>query len=193
MAYVQHLRVLRQFEFVLPCPQVKLSVPTWVPSIITGITSSVTSFKSLPNNKNAMFDVSVAGPLAGMIASLSAIGLGSQLTVTSDMSLFPALPLEILRQSTLGGGIIESVLGSGALSIPEGAIGSMAVASMTIPLHPVAVAGYIGLVVNALCLLPIGSTFFLQRSLGAYSVSLFHQPLTVDAWLSLCLDEVPDF
>lgn len=106
-----------------------------------------------------MFDYSVAGPLTGMVASVAAIAIGSQLTIVSDPAMFPALPLEILRQSTLGGGIIDSILGNGALSVPEGALGTQAVAGMTIPLHPVAVAGYISLLVNALNVLPIGSKY----------------------------------
>jgi membrane-associated protease RseP (regulator of RpoE activity) len=105
-----------------------------------------------------MFDVAVAGPLLGILASLVAVAVGSSMTLTTDPSVLPALPLEILRQSTLGGGIINSILGNGALSIPEGAQGTAAVAGITIPLHPVAVAGYISLIVNALALLPIGST-----------------------------------
>lgn len=44
------------------------------------------------------------------------------------------------------------------LSVPEAALGTQAVAAMTIPLHPVVVAGYISLVVNALSVLPIGTT-----------------------------------
>jgi membrane-associated protease RseP (regulator of RpoE activity) len=134
-------------------------VPTFVPSLITGITSTVTTFKTPPPNKTAMFDIAVAGPLLGILASLVAVAVGSSMTLTTDPSLLPALPLEILRQSTLGGGIINSILGNGALSIPEGAQGTAAVAGITIPLHPVAVAGYISLIVNALSLLPIGSTF----------------------------------
>jgi hypothetical protein len=135
-------------------------VPTFVPSIITGVTSTVTSFKSLPKNKNAMLDIAVAGPLSGMLASVAGIVLGSQLTLISDPSFLPALPLNILRQSTLGGGIINAILGNGALSLPVGAIGTEAVAGMTIPLHPIAIAGFIGLIVNALSMLPIGSKFF---------------------------------
>mgnify|MGYP000316899097 CR=1 FL=1 len=105
-----------------------------------------------------MFDVSIAGPLAGMIASIAALVVGAQLTLVSDQSLLPALPLDILRQSTLGGGIIDAILGAGALSVPPGAELSQAVAGMTVSLHPVAVAGYIGLIVNGLALLPIGTT-----------------------------------
>jgi membrane-associated protease RseP (regulator of RpoE activity) len=57
-----------------------------------------------------------------------------------------------------GGALIESVLGTGLLSVPEGALGTPAVAAMTIPLHPVVIAGYISLIVNALSVLPIGTT-----------------------------------
>jgi hypothetical protein len=145
------------FVYCVKPMQIKTSPPTFVPSIITGITSSVTTFKSPPKNKTALFDFAVSGPLAGMFASLFAIALGSQITAVSDPSMYPALPLEILRQSTLGGGIIENILGYGALHVPGAALGTAAVAGMTVPLHPVAIAGYISLIVNALALLPIGS------------------------------------
>jgi membrane-associated protease RseP (regulator of RpoE activity) len=131
--------------------------------LITGVTSTVTTFKTLPKNKKQMFDFSVAGPLVGALGSLAAIALGSQLTLTSDPATLPALPLEILRQSTLGGGIIEAVLGSGSLSVPPGSLGTAAVSGMTIPLHPIALAGYISLFVHALSLLPIGSKFTIAR------------------------------
>lgn len=145
-------RLVASFNGVEP------TVPTFVPSIITGVTSVATSFKKPPKNLQAMFDFSVAGPLLGMIGSIAAIALGTQLTMRTDATNLPALPLEILRQSSLGGGIVESILGSGILSVPDAALGSQAVAGMTIPLHPVAIAGYISLVVNALSMLPIGTT-----------------------------------
>lgn len=88
-----------------------------------------------------MLDFAIAGPLIGMLTSAVAIVVGSQLTMTADPSYLPALPLEILRQSTLGGGIINVILGENVLGVPEGALGSQAVAGMTIPLHPVAIAG----------------------------------------------------
>jgi hypothetical protein len=141
--------------------KMELTVPTFVPSLITGITSAVTTFKKPPKNKQAVFDFAIAGPLAGMAASLVALYFGCQFTAFTDpqsYAMFPAMPLEILRQSTLGGGVIEYVLGSGSLGVPDAALGSSAVASINIPLHPIAIAGYIGLIVNALALLPIGTT-----------------------------------
>jgi hypothetical protein len=107
-----------------------------------------------------MFDFSAAGPLFGMIASLFAVTVGSQLTTTADPATLPSMPLEILRQSSLAGGILDAVIGNGVLSVPDGALGTSAVSTMTIPLHPIAVAGFIGLIVNALNVLPIGSKFF---------------------------------
>jgi membrane-associated protease RseP (regulator of RpoE activity) len=139
-----------------------VTVPVFVPSIITGMASVVTTFKSPPKNKQAMFDFAVAGPLTGIAASIVAMYLGLEFTVFSTSEAyaqFPALPLEILRQSTLGGGLIEFILGRGALNVPGGAEGTSAIASISIPLHPVAIAGYIGLIVNALALLPIGSEY----------------------------------
>jgi len=132
---------------------VKLSVPVFVPSLITGITSSVTTFKTLPKNKNDMFDIAASGPLAGIVVSSMALALGAKLTLVSDPATLPALPLDILRQSTLGGAIIDNVI-PGSLYVPDGA----PTAGITIPLHPFAVAGYVGLIVNALALLPVGTT-----------------------------------
>ena len=130
----------------------EISVPTLVPSIITGTTSTVTTFKAPPKNLAAMFDFSIAGPLAGITASCLALFLGSELTVNSDPSLLPSLPVEILRQSSLGGGIIDSIL-QGILYVPDGA----PMNGIMISLHPLAIAGYIGLIGNALALLPVGS------------------------------------
>lgn len=130
----------------------KLSVPTFVPSIITGTTSTVTTFKAPPKNKEAVFDFSVAGPLVGICVSIAALVVGSQLTLVSDPATLPALPLDILRQSTLGGGIIDGII-QGSLYVPEGAPTN----GIMISLHPVAIAGYINLIINALSLYPVGS------------------------------------
>lgn len=123
-----------------------------MPSLVTGITSSVTTFKELPKNKEAMFDFAVSGPLLGFLASLAALAVGAQLTLSSDPATLPSLPVDILRQSTLGGSVVDIII-KGALYVPEGAPSS----GLMVSLHPLAVAGYISLIVNALALLPVGS------------------------------------
>jgi len=155
---------------------VKLSAPTLVPSLVTGITSSVTSFKSLPKNREALFDISLAGPLLGVIASLVALAIGSQLTLSSDPATLPSLPIDILRQSTLGGSIIDTII-QGALYVPDGASSS----GLMVSLHPLAVAGYISLIVNALALLPVGTT-----DGGRMAISMFgRNPKIVLGYLTM--------
>lgn len=138
-----------------------ITFPTFVPSLASGITSSITNLKSPPKNRDQLFDFAIAGPFFGITASLIALYAGLRLTAIADpvaMASFPSFPLELLRQSSLGGGVIEFVLGNGVLNIPEAARGSQAVASINVQLHPIAIAGYISLFVNALGLLPIGGT-----------------------------------
>ena len=136
------------------------TVPTLVPSVLSGITSSITSLKSSPKNKQDLVDFAVAGPLPGMIGSILLLCYGLALTATADASMvqtFPGIPLVILRQSSLGGGLIDIFLGNGVLNVPASAEGAQALASTLIALHPFAVAGFFALVVNALALVPAGS------------------------------------
>lgn len=138
------------------------TVPTLVPSVLSGITSSITSLKSSPRNKQDLVEFAVAGPLAGMIGSILVLCYGLVLTATADVSTvqsFPGIPLAILRQSSLGGGLIDLFLGNGVLNVPASAEGAQALASTLIALHPLAVAGFVSLMVNALALVPAGSEF----------------------------------
>lgn len=106
-----------------------------------------------------MFDFAIAGPLAGMIVSIFLLYMGLSITASMDMaeqSQLPALPVLLLHASALGGGLIESFLGSGVLTTatPETSV---------LLLHPLAIGGYIGLISNALSLLPVGSKLTLQQ------------------------------
>ena len=64
----------------------------------------------------------------------------------------PSIPVDIVRSSSLAGGMIEWLLGEGTLVSTEGG------PSTLIKLHPYAIAGFIGIVTNALNLLPVGNT-----------------------------------
>ncbi|KAL7457665.1 hypothetical protein ACHAWC_010441 [Mediolabrus comicus] len=151
---VAHLAVAKSKKF-------EISVPTLVPSILSGITSSITTLKSSPKNRQELLEFAVAGPLTGMICSIFVLSYGLILTATADPSAiqsFPGLPLAILRQSSLGGGLIDIFLGNGVLNVPASAEAAQALASTMIALHPLAVAGFFGLLVNALALVPVGRT-----------------------------------
>lgn len=147
------------------------TIPTLVPSVMSGITNSITSLKSSPMNKQALLEFAVAGPLVGMLGSILVLCYGLVLTATADASVvqsFPGIPLAVLRQSSLGGGLIEIFLGNGVLSVPSSAEAAQALASTLIALHPYAVAGFVSLVVNALALVPAGRT-----DGGRISIALF--------------------
>jgi hypothetical protein len=100
-----------------------------------------------------MFDVGLSGPLLGLLVSVSYLIIG--LDITSHMNLdqlsgLPVFPSDILRSSALGGSLIEFYLGKG--TITQGGIDTL------VPLHPYAIAGSLGIISNALALLPLGNT-----------------------------------
>jgi len=133
----------------------KIGLPTIIPSFQVGLSGSITPILSPPKNFNSLFDFAIAGPLTGLIISIGLLYLGLSTQVFMDavaQAQLPAVPVELLRASSLGGGIIEWLLGNGVLdSSPDDA-------SAVIRLHPYAVGGFVGIVVNALNLLPIGNT-----------------------------------
>merc|ERR1712165_641970 len=75
------------------------------------------------------------------------------------------LPVELVRSSSLAGGLVEWLLGGGVLLSPD--------PSALIRLHPLAIAGFVGLVGNALSLLPIGNT-----DGGRVALSLFGRSIS---------------
>lgn len=88
-----------------------------------------------------------------MVASLLLLYIGLSITASLDVtaaSQLPALPTVLLHGSALGGGMVEFVLGRGILS-------SSSLETAVLLLHPLAIAGFAGLVSNALNLLPLGS------------------------------------
>jgi hypothetical protein len=99
-----------------------------------------------------MFDFGMSGPFLGLLGSVALLAAGLQSTSlmnVNELASQPSMPTYLLRSSTLGGAFIEWFLGSGSL-IPD-------VTSPSLPLHPFAIAGYIGMISNALALLPLGS------------------------------------
>jgi hypothetical protein len=145
---------------VLDVCQFTIGIPTFIPSIQVGCLGTITPLTSPPPNLKSMFDFGMSGPLIGLLTSFVLLADGLQLTSLMDMnqlSLLPSIPTYILRTSTMGGALIERFLGSGSL-IPH-------VTSSSLPLHPFAIAGYIGIISNALALLPLGCKYKLETYL----------------------------
>lgn len=145
-----------------------------VPSIQLGLQGAITPFKSPPPSNKSMFDFAIAGPIAGLVVSFALLVAGLDLTASMDISsstILPAFPVSILRSSTLGGGMVEFCIGKGTLM--------KSAAEAVLPLHPFAIAGYVGMISNSLALLPLGNTdggriaqvMFGRR--GSYLVNIF--------------------
>ena len=98
-------------------------------------------------NRRALFDVGIAGPLAGLVMTLPILVWGlahsTVIPIPEDASLLNFNAVDP------GGSVILALLSKLAL-------GSAIGAEQAIDLHPVAVAGCLGLVVTALNLMPVG-------------------------------------
>lgn len=122
---------------------ITVTLPYFIPAPIgLGTFGAFIKMKSPVTDRKALFDVGIAGPLAGLCLALPAIVVGlSWSELVSEGSAGQA-------GIVLGTPLLFSFLQWVALGpIPQGA---------DVLLHPVAFAGWIGLLVTALNLLPIG-------------------------------------
>ncbi|QLE58135.1 site-2 protease family protein [Nostoc sp. TCL26-01] len=120
--------------------QVRLSWPFFLPAVQIGSFGTITRFESLLPNRTVLFDVAVAGPVAGGIVALLMLIVG--LLLSHPGSLFQ-LPNEFFQGSILVGSLARVVLGS-------------ALQSPLVSVHPLVVIGWLGLVITALNLMPAG-------------------------------------
>ncbi|MBW4650979.1 MAG: site-2 protease family protein [Kastovskya adunca ATA6-11-RM4] len=119
---------------------IRLSLPYFIPSWQIASFGALTRFESLLPNRSVLFDISLAGPALGGIVSLLMLVVGLLFSHTG--SIFQ-VPTEFFQGSILVGTLAKVVLGS-ALETP------------LVDVHPLAIIGWIGLVINALNLMPAG-------------------------------------
>ena len=148
---------MHQFADLTPISQyqIKVSAPIILPSKGLPYQSFQNRLKTSPKDYTALFDLAASGPITGLAISFVALLFGLQLTTTVDPStaqLLPSLPVGFLCQSSLGGTLVDLILGGG-----DGILINQEAATQ-IPLHPIAIAGFIGMLINSLDLLPIGSS-----------------------------------
>jgi membrane-associated protease RseP (regulator of RpoE activity) len=94
-----------------------------------------------PTNRRALFDVGAAGPWAGFLAAVPAVLYG--LSLSEVRPLAPDAGGLVLGDSLIFGALTRLALG-------------VAPSDATIVLHPIALAGWFGLFVTFLNLLPVG-------------------------------------
>jgi len=130
----------------------KTCAPTFIPSPTLPLLTAVTKIRTPPKSYRDLFDFALAGPLSGFFVSIGLLLFGLVQTNTIDAAsydLLPTLPVDLIKASSLGGNIIDALTSNQVL-------GSMA--AKDLPLHPAAIAGFCGMIINALCLLPIGQS-----------------------------------
>lgn len=134
---------------------IKMTPPTILPSQALPYLSFQNRIKTSPRDYSDLFDFAFVGPVTGLTVSFIALLFGLQLTTEVDQSfaqLLPSLPVGFITQSTLGGTIVDLLLGGG-----DGILLNQD-PSTQIPLHPIAIGGFLGMIIHAFDLVPIGST-----------------------------------
>ncbi|MGR3310490.1 MAG: site-2 protease family protein [Candidatus Brocadiales bacterium] len=109
-----------------------------------GTFGAVIRMKGRMPNKQALFDIGVAGPLAGLFFAIPAIIIGLSLSTTRPVEeVIASRGFMQLGEPLLFAFISNIIFGN----VPE---------NVDIILHPIAYAGWTGLFVTALNLLPVG-------------------------------------
>jgi len=133
--------------FTARAHHMKVTLPYFIPVPFgLGTFGAFIQLKSPAENRRALFDVGVAGPLAGLVFAIPALWIGLQ----HSRILAPEQVADHMH-----GGI---GVGSSALLslIAKLALGDALAGGHSLLLHPLAFAGWLGLLVTALNLLPIG-------------------------------------
>lgn len=122
---------------------VRASLPYFLPMPLSpiGTLGAVIRMEARIPNRTVLFDIGIAGPLAGLVFTIPAIlvGLALSTVVTTTTARPDTLPLG------------ESFLFAMLSRLVKGELGP----GQDILLHPIAFAGWVGLLVTALNLLPV--------------------------------------
>lgn len=128
--------------------KIRATLPYFIPvPFFLGTFGAFIQMRSPVPNRKALFDVSIAGPLAGFVITLPIViwGLAHSTVVDPPQQLGTLNPDAFNPAYSL----LVALLSKLALS-------TQLTAGKFIDLHPVAVAGFLGLVVTALNLMPVG-------------------------------------
>lgn len=135
--------------------RVRASLPYFIPFppyySVVGSLGAFIRLKGPTVSRPVLFDIGAAGPLASLAVSLPmfAVGLGWSQVSTMPGSVATPFLIRFAGQPVwLGNGVLTHVIASVLGPSPPG--------EAVILLHPIALAGWLGLFVTALNLLPLG-------------------------------------
>lgn len=118
-----------------------LPVPPILPEFNIGTFGALISSHEPMPNKKALFDVGIAGPIAGFIVAVPVTIIGIATSEVVDASQLVA------GETVLGSSILFSLIAENILNISSG---------YAISFSPIAFAGWVGLLITAINLLPAG-------------------------------------
>lgn len=128
--------------------KIKIGRPTPLPSPQIGTFGCITPLQSFPANRSALFDLAFSGPVAAFAVSLIMLAVGSHTTLHASeaaLSRFPVVPIGLLKSSLLTS-MVLSVTAPKLMVLPL---------AQPVPVHPLLISGFAGLVSSALNLLPV--------------------------------------
>lgn len=153
----RHYRASVSLPYFIPAP----------PPFLFGTLGAIIRMRSPAKDRNSLFDIAAAGPLAGLVIAIPAILIGLQ---WSTVSRVPSSGHVVFGDSLLMRLLVYLKFGS----LGEG---------MDVFVHPVALAGWVGLFVTALNLFPVG-----QLDGGRIAYALFgrrHRLVGIATFLAL--------
>ncbi|WIA11756.1 hypothetical protein OEZ85_011851 [Tetradesmus obliquus] len=164
---------------------VKLGPTYFIPNLQIGSFGGITPLLSLLKDRSQLWDVAAAGPIAGVSASIALLAIGlsqshpgglpQELLVPVPTQLFQGsllapvhellvpVPTQLFQGSLLLGSVTRLALGPEALARPD------------VMISPLVIAGWCGLITNALNLLPVGCLDggrMVQSAFGMQALSL---------------------
>lgn len=121
-----------------------LPIPPIIPSFNIGTLGALIHSRDPMPNKKALFDVGMAGPVAGFLVAILVTAIG-----IATAKIVPIIPLEDLPagEAVFGSSFLIDLLSRGILDIPKG---------FTIDMNPILFAGWVGLLITSINLLPAG-------------------------------------
>lgn len=143
-------------------------IPVPPPLFPFGTLGAVIRMRSTAADKNALFDIAAAGPIAGLLIAVPALLVGIQWSVVGP--LIPGVTWMTFGDSALTHLLVALRFGA----IPPG---------MKLYTHPVFDAAWVGLLVTALNLMPVG-----QLDGGRIAYALFgkhHRAVGIGAFVAL--------
>ncbi len=148
-----------------------VSLPYFIPApppFIFGTLGAIIKMRSPARDRNSLFDIAVAGPLAGLVIAIPALLLG--LSWSRVIAIPPGAGGVVFGDSLLMQFLVYLSFGP----LPSG---------MDVLIHPVGLAGWVGLFVTALNLFPVG-----QLDGGRIAYALFgvhHRKVSMATFFAL--------